>query len=94
MDHDLIVEQLLAQCKCFIENILQATDLHSVATASLAIFAQMRQVGRKMLQAKIDLEAQQLKGTQEPVKQESRNAVISFPLGRHVSSVLRMPHAD
>jgi hypothetical protein len=63
MDHDLIVEQLLAQCKCFIENILQATDLHSVAAASLAIFAQMRQVGRQMLQAKIDLEAQQLKGT-------------------------------
>ena len=62
MDHDLIVEQLLARCKCFIENILQATDLHSVVTASLAIFAQRRQVGREILQAKIHVEAQQLKG--------------------------------
>jgi hypothetical protein len=63
MDHELMVEQLLARCKGFIENILQATDLHSVATASLAIFEQMRQVAREILQAKIHLEAQQLKGT-------------------------------
>jgi hypothetical protein len=63
MDHDVIVEQLLARCKCFIENILQVTDLHSVATAALAIFAQMRQVGREILQANIHLEAHQLKGT-------------------------------
>src|SRR5262245_30994896 len=62
MDHDLIVEQLLDRCKQFIENILQASDLHSVATASLAIFAQFREVGWEMLQAKITLEAQQLKG--------------------------------
>jgi hypothetical protein len=62
MDHDLIVEQLLARCKCFIENILQASDLHSVATASLAIFAQLREVAREILQAKITLEAQQLRG--------------------------------
>jgi hypothetical protein len=61
MDHDLIVEQLLDRCKCFIENILQASDLHSVATASLAIFAQLREVAREVLQAKITLEAQQLK---------------------------------
>jgi hypothetical protein len=61
MDHDLIVEQLLARCQCFIENILQASDLHSVATASLAIFAQLREVAREVLQAKITLEAQQLK---------------------------------
>ncbi len=60
MDHDLIVEHLLERCKCFIENILQAADLHSVAATSLAIFAQMRQVARDLLQAKIDLEAQQL----------------------------------
>ena len=59
MDHDLIVEQLLARCKCFIENILQAPDLHSVASASLAIFVQMREVAREILQAKIMLEAQQ-----------------------------------
>jgi hypothetical protein len=63
MDHELIVEQLLARCKGFIENILQGPDLHRVATASLAIFEQMRQVAREILQAKIDLEAQQLKGT-------------------------------
>jgi hypothetical protein len=63
MDHDLIVEQLLARCKCFIEHILQAADLHSVATASLTISEQMRQVGREILQAKIHLEAQQLQGT-------------------------------
>jgi hypothetical protein len=63
MDHDLIVEQLLDRCKQFIENILQASDLHSVATVSLAIFAQIRQVAREILQAKITVEAQQLKGT-------------------------------
>jgi hypothetical protein len=63
MDHELIVEHLLDRCKCFIENILQASDLHSVAAASLAIFAQMRQVARDMLQAKIDLEAQHLQHT-------------------------------
>jgi hypothetical protein len=62
MDHDLIVEQLIARCKGFIENILQAPDLHRVATASLAIFAQIRDLGREILQAKITLEAQQLKG--------------------------------
>jgi hypothetical protein len=59
MDHELIVEQLLARCKGFIESILQAADLHSVAPASLAIFAQMREVAREILQAKIALEAQQ-----------------------------------
>jgi hypothetical protein len=59
MDHDLIVEQLLARCKGFIENILQAPDLHSVAAASLAIFEQVRHVARDILQAKITLEAQQ-----------------------------------
>ena len=63
MDHDLIVEQLLARCKGFIETILQASDLHRVATASLAIFEQIRPVAREILQAKITVEAQQLKGT-------------------------------
>jgi hypothetical protein len=67
MDHDLIVEHLLERCKCFIENILQASDLHSVAAASLAIFAQMRQVARDILQAKIDLEAQQRQSTAVPL---------------------------
>ena len=59
MDHELVVEQLLAPCKGFIENILQAPDLHSVAPASLAIFAQMREVAREILQAKMALEAPQ-----------------------------------
>jgi hypothetical protein len=59
MDHDGIVEQLLDRCKGFIENILQAPDLHSVASASLAILAQVRHIARDILQAKITLEAQQ-----------------------------------
>jgi hypothetical protein len=42
---------------------LQGPDLHRVATASLAIFEQMRQVAREILQAKLHLEAQQRKGT-------------------------------
>jgi hypothetical protein len=61
MDHDRIVEQLLDRCKGVIEHILPASDLHRVATASLAIFAQVRNVAREILQAKITLEAQQLK---------------------------------
>jgi hypothetical protein len=59
MDHDVIVEQLMDRCKRLIENILQAPDLQSVASASLAIFTQMRHVAREILQAKIALEAQQ-----------------------------------
>jgi len=59
MDHDLIVEQLLDRCKGFIEGMMQAPDLQSVANASLAIFTQIRQVARDILQAKITLEAQQ-----------------------------------
>jgi hypothetical protein len=59
MDHDVIVGQLLDRCKSLIENILQAPDLYSAATASLAIFARLRDVVRKILQAKIALEAQQ-----------------------------------
>jgi hypothetical protein len=50
MDHDVIVEPLLERCKGFIEGILQAPDLHRVASTSLAIFAQMRHVARDMLQ--------------------------------------------
>lgn len=60
MDHDGIVDHLLDRCKGFIENIMQAPDLHSVASASLAILAQMRPVARDILQAKIALEARQL----------------------------------
>jgi hypothetical protein len=73
MDHDVIVEQLLDRCKGFIEHILQAPDLHSVATASLAIFAQLREVAREMLQAKMTLEAQPLKSADvAPCCQDSR----------------------
>jgi Uncharacterised protein family (UPF0236) len=61
MDHELIVEQLLDRCKGVIESILQAPDLHNVASAALAIFTQLRPVARDILQAKITLEAQQLK---------------------------------
>jgi hypothetical protein len=76
MDHDVIVEQLLERCKRVIENILQAPDLPSVASASLAILAQMRHAARGILQAKMGLEAQQrrsqdvarlLPGRQRPV---------------------------
>jgi hypothetical protein len=59
MGHDIVVEQLLARRQCFIENILQAPDLHGVAAASLAIFEQVYHVARDILQAKITLEAQQ-----------------------------------
>jgi hypothetical protein len=63
MDHDRIVEHLLARGKCFLKTIVQASDLHHVAAASLANFAQMRPVARDILQAKIALEAQQRQGT-------------------------------
>ena len=46
------------RCECFLENTLQASDLHSVAVASLAIFEHIRDVGRALLQAKVELEAQ------------------------------------
>jgi hypothetical protein len=73
MDHDVIVEALLDRCKRFIENILQAPDLHSVASASLAIFAQMRHVARDILQAKITLEAEERRGADvTPCCQEAR----------------------
>jgi hypothetical protein len=45
-----------------IENILQASELHSVAAASLAIFEHIRDVGRALLQANVELEAHQARG--------------------------------
>jgi hypothetical protein len=60
MDRNLIVGQLMDRCKGFIERILEADDLHSVAMASVAIFEQMREIARALLQAKVDLEAHQL----------------------------------
>jgi hypothetical protein len=61
MDHDVIVEPGLDRYQRMIENIVQAPDLHRVASAELTLFAQMRPVARDMLQAKIDPEAQKLK---------------------------------
>jgi hypothetical protein len=61
MDHDGLVDHLRERCKGCIETIMQASDLHSVASASRAIRAQMRPVGRDILQAKIALEARQLR---------------------------------
>jgi hypothetical protein len=83
MDHDLIVEHLLDRCTCVIEKILQASDLHSVAAASLAIFEQMRQVARDILQAKIDLEAQQRQST--AVARCCQDASVSYVHTRAVS---------
>jgi len=59
MDHDVIVEPLLDRCEALIANIVQAPDLHRVAPASWAIFAQMREGARELLQAKSTLEARQ-----------------------------------
>jgi hypothetical protein len=50
MDRDLIVGQLMNRCKCVIEQIVEAAGLQTVATASIAIFEQMREVPRAMLQ--------------------------------------------
>lgn len=58
MDHDRIVEHRLDRCTCVLEKILQASDLHRVAAASLAMFAPRRPVARDMRQATIELEAQ------------------------------------
>lgn len=83
MDHDVIVEQWLDRCKGFIANILQAPDLHSVASASLAIFAPMRQVARDMLQAKMTLEAQER--TRADVTPCCQEAGVTFVHTRTVS---------
>jgi hypothetical protein len=61
MSHDLIAKLLLERCKWFMENILQAPDLHYVGSASLAISTQTRQPAPEILQAKINLEVEQLK---------------------------------
>jgi hypothetical protein len=61
MDHAMIVGQIMHHCKRLIEHVLEASDLQTVATASLAIFDQMREVARTLLQAKVDLEAHKLR---------------------------------
>ena len=60
MDRDEIVGELLNCCKSAIEAILQPGAHADVASASLAILAQFRDVGRAVLQAKVDLEASRL----------------------------------
>jgi hypothetical protein len=57
-DHDVSVEPRLDRCKPFLETIVQASDLHRVATASRALFAQLREVAWERLQAKLMREAQ------------------------------------
>jgi hypothetical protein len=42
MDRAMIVEQLMDYCKRFVDNLLEAADLSTVAAASLAIVAQNR----------------------------------------------------
>lgn len=61
MDHAMIVGQVMHHCKRLIERVLDASDLQTVATASLAIVDQMREVARALLQAKVDLEAHKLR---------------------------------
>lgn len=60
MDQDAIVGQLVNRCKSAIEAILQPGAHGDVASASLAILAKFRDVGRAVLQAKVDLEASRL----------------------------------
>jgi hypothetical protein len=60
LDHDGSVEQLRDRCQGVIASMLQVPDLHSVASASWARFAQMRPVVRALLQATITLEAPRL----------------------------------
>jgi hypothetical protein len=61
MDQNVIVEQLMNQCKRLIDKILNTPDLQSVAAASLRILEHIREVARAILQAKVDLEAGRLK---------------------------------
>ena len=60
MDRNLSVGQLMSRCKDVIESITEADDLQTVASAGVAIFEQMREVARVLLQAKGDLEAHKL----------------------------------
>jgi hypothetical protein len=87
MDHDLIVEQLIDQCKCFLENILQTIDLHRVAAASLAIFVHIRDVGRPLLQANVALEAQPCRG--QAVPHGCQRAEVRYVHARTVGPMTR-----
>jgi hypothetical protein len=76
MDQDHIVGHLLDQCKRFIESILHSADTQNVATASLAIFEQIREVARAILQAKVTLEAQ--RRTKQPVAPCCPGATMAY----------------
>src|SRR5215471_7330590 len=76
MDRAMIVEQLMHHCKRFIDNILQAADLSTLAAASLAIVVQMREVARVLLQAKVDLEAHKLQS--QPVQPCCPEAALHY----------------
>jgi len=60
MDRAMIVGQVMQHCKRLIDNVLEAADLQPVATASIALFNQMWEVARALLQAQVDLAAHQL----------------------------------
>jgi hypothetical protein len=80
MDRDLIVGQLMNRCKCVSEHIVEAADLQTVATASIAIFEQMREVARAMLQATVDLEAAKRIGNSvRPGKAGQRGLEVAMP---------------
>ena len=87
MSHDLIVEQLLERCKWFMENILQAPNLHHVGSASLAISTQMRQAAPEILQAKINLEAQQLQRQDIPLLPGGQHDLRPPPDGKSADLV-------
>lgn len=53
MHHKIIVEQPVQRCKRFIENMLAAADRQTVAHASRAIFDQMRELAREILQTTV-----------------------------------------
>src|SRR3989442_12589483 len=59
MDRAMIVGQVMQHCKRLIDNVLEAADLQPVATASIALFNQMWEVARALLQAQVDLPAPQ-----------------------------------
>lgn len=83
MDQDVIVEQLMHRCKRLMDEILDAQDLQSTATASVAIFEHIREVARAILQAKIDLEVQRL--TTQPVASCCPEADMAYIHTRSVS---------
>ena len=79
MDQDAIVGQLVSCCKSAIEAILQPGAHGDVASASLAILAKFRDVGRAVLQAKVDLEAARLPEGSAPLEKITAELVTEVP---------------